>query len=505
MGWAGVVVMMAADQVVVIVKYRKLRKGEGNDVCDDDIDLTLTVQEEKRPPLYRRLTDPHYWSYRYIILFIVCYILFSMFYCLESPGGLEDAIIKVMEVDTTQYSLLFSVSAWPSVILCLIGGPLNDRVLSRRPSIVLLAITITIGQIIWALGAFVKTFWVMVIGRFLIGAGFHVLTAVFRSCVVFWFKNKHLAFALSVGVTLARLGGAAGLSFPQLIYGHLDVITNNHTRLGVTIIMGAVMMVIGLILMILLVAMDKYGERILQRDEQKVTAKIKCSELKQFSLRFWLVAFISTIYYSVVFSFTNLGEVFYVKKYGLSLASSGIVVSFVFSATLILTPLIGLLVDMIGYHVIWVMCGLTTALIAHLMILVSGGHNSIPYISGVIYSISYTVMSASLWTLPALLIDSSQITTAYSLILSPYMLLLATLTLISGTIVDNAGYFILETSYILLLSMSLLAVLLLWLTDSVSTKSVINLPGKLTNKIKRKVDILMRQVNCCRWESNNLQ
>lgn len=485
--WSAMASNGGDHDLVVLVKYRKKRKGEDS---EGDDDITLTVEERKRP-LYRRLIDPRYWTYRCTIQFTIAYLLFAIQYCFECPGGIEDTIIKVMQVDTTQYSLLFSVASWPSVILCLIGGPLTDRVLGRRTSIALYTVIITIGQLIWALGAFVSTYWIMLIGRFLIGVGIMILTAVLKSCTVLWFKDKGLAaFALSTGVTAARFGGSAGLSIPQLIYGYLDSITNTHIRLGVTILSGGIIMVIGFLLMLLLIAMDIRGERLLKREEQKVTLKIKCSELKQFSFGFWIVTFICAIYYPVIFSFTSIGEVFYIQKYGLSLSTSGFVVSLAYSATFLLTPLMGLLVDMIGYHVIWVVSGLMTALLAHLLLLTSNGHYIVPYISGVIYSSSYTIISASLWALPGLMIDTSQVATAYSIIFSPYMLLLAILSLVSGSIIDNAGYFILEACYSLLLYMSLLAALLLWFSDGISKgKSLVNGPGKLTNKIKEKVRI----------------
>ena len=52
-----------------------------------------------------------------------------------------------MNVDTTQYTLLYSLYSWPNVILSLIGGVLIDRVLGVRIGTLVFSLLITLGQV----------------------------------------------------------------------------------------------------------------------------------------------------------------------------------------------------------------------------------------------------------------------------------------------------------------------------------------------------------------------
>jgi MFS family permease len=74
-----------------------------------------------------------------------------------------------MKVDTTRYTLLYSLYSWPNVILSLIGGVLVDRVLGVRIGTVVFSLLITVGQVIFALGGIVDNFNLMLVGRFVFG------------------------------------------------------------------------------------------------------------------------------------------------------------------------------------------------------------------------------------------------------------------------------------------------------------------------------------------------
>ena len=74
-----------------------------------------------------------------------------------------------MGVSTAEYDLLFSVSAWPSIILCLIGGILVDRLVRLRLGLLIVVSSVLLGQIIWAMKGFTDKYFIMLVGRFFIG------------------------------------------------------------------------------------------------------------------------------------------------------------------------------------------------------------------------------------------------------------------------------------------------------------------------------------------------
>ena len=437
------------------------------------------VCESKRPSKRGYLYNPNHWLYLTVLLLLTCYTQFLCYYCAEAPGGLEDTIIKVMGIDTTQYDLLFLVTTWPNVIVSIIGGIIADRVLGRRLSFILLLIIIIVGQLIWSLGCFVSLFWVMLIGRFLIGIGGALIPGINSMFYVSWFGKRYLTLAISIGGTSARLGGAAALGLPQLIYkqlGHL--IVNPSYHLGTTLLVGAGLAFGGLVVVIVVVVMDRYRETVLKKETSNVSRrKIRCSDLKQFDGRFWLVSSM-TIYYSIVFACTAVAQGFYKQKFALSLEEGSIANSLVFSATILVTPVMGYIVNAIGYHILWTIGGIISGLIVHIILLASNpGLTYVPYITGTIYSISYTLIAASFWPIAGLIVDENQIATAYGIIGSTNNLFWGLLSIITGIVIDNIGYFVLEIVYTSLSYLLLIIAALVLMIDLVSKRPLVAAPG----------------------------
>ena len=424
---------------------------------------------------------PTKWPYRVTLLFLTCYVQFLCYYCNESPGGLEDTIIKVMGIDTTQYNLLFLVTTWPNILVSVIGGVIADRFLGRRVSYVILILIILTGTFLWSAASFFDLFWVVLLGRFFIGIGATLIPAVTVMFFINWFGKKYFTLVVSIGGTSARIGGAAALAVPQFINEQLYFVDNPSYRLGATILVGAGLACIGLMVGVSVAVMDKYRETFKAEKTKKVErSKMKCSDLKQFDDRFWLTAII-IIYYSIVFAFTSIGQVFYVQKYSLSLVEASIANSFVFSATILATPVIGYIVNAIGHHILWTMVSIASALAVHVVLLItSPGLTYLPYITGILYSASYTIVAASYWPLVGLIVEKSQIATAYGIMCSMNNLFWGLLSIVSGFIVDISGYFVLEIMYSSLLFLVLMISVLVLMIDLVSERSVVNAPGTWT-------------------------
>lgn len=65
--------------------------------------------------------------------------------------------------------MLYSIYSWPNVVLCFIGGFLIDRVFGIRMGTIIYMFILLIGQLIFASGALMDAFWMMVVGRFIFG------------------------------------------------------------------------------------------------------------------------------------------------------------------------------------------------------------------------------------------------------------------------------------------------------------------------------------------------
>lgn len=95
--------------------------------------------------------------------------------------------------------MLYSLYAFPNIIIPLIGGVIIDKY-GARIALMLSAMFCVLGQIIWGFGGYENTFFVMLMGRVVFGIGGEVLHASQNTLISNWFK----ASELSVGVWLCR-------------------------------------------------------------------------------------------------------------------------------------------------------------------------------------------------------------------------------------------------------------------------------------------------------------
>ena len=470
---------MAEDEVV-IMKY--VSNKEENTLNEP----TLTLQIRPAEPERLCCISTNHCLYRNIILLLICYTTFLGYYCAETPGGLEDTIIKVMGIDTTQYNLLFVFNALPTIVTSIFGGVLADKILGPRSTYVIVVGITALGQLVSTLGSFTNQFWVVLGGRVFIGIGSTLVTAVAQPFMIKWFGKGRLTFAMSVRSTAARLGGATALGLPQLIYNQLYYVNKASYRLGITLTIGLCLIIVGIGTALVVNLMDRRGKRI-PRPKNKEN-KIRCGDLRQFPLQFWLMVFLMT-YYSVVFAFTGIGQGFYVQKYGLSLETASIANSFVFSATILATPVIGYIVNAIGYHILWTIGGIISGLIVHIVLLASNpGLTYVPYITGIMYSFSFTIFAASYWPLAGLIVEANQIATAYGILLSTQNLFWAVFSIVSGAVIDSIGYFVLEVTYVSINFLVVVVAVWLLMVDVFSKNAVVNAPGTWVARCKEKSD-----------------
>ena len=414
--------------------------------------------------------NPQSRSYLYVCLLLVCFIQFVNFYITEYTSGLEDTIIKVMQVDTTQYGLLFSVYSWPNIIMCLVGGVFVDRVLGLRLGYVLFVLTSTLGQLVLSLGAFSEIYWIMLVGRFFVGIGNEMVKVLHKSFAAVWFKDSNLSFALSLQVSTGRLGGALALGVNHLLYQSFDFISIFRYRLSATFGVGFGLLLISSIFSFIVFLLDKRRETHME-DSSKGTKRINFKDIKDFSGSFWLVVGIIFLYFPVIFSFASIAQDYFMQKYGLSITEASIANAIVFAGVTICVPLLGILVDGIGFKVFWCVGGVSLALITHVTFMTSSPQSFyLPYIIGLISSLSYSILGASVWALPAYVIPKHQIATAYGITVCFHNLGMSILTVFVGFLIDNAGYIISELFYSLVVYIGLLLTLYLVVVDFSSNK-----------------------------------
>ena len=441
---------------------------------------------------------PDHWTYRYLVLILVCTVKISQNYIYDVPASLERVIIQTLNIDVSRYTILYSVYSWPNIIFTVIGGILVDRILGKRLGIFLFMVVTTIGQLVMAVGGFFDMFWLMVVGRFVIGLGGEIALITSNALIAVWFRGKEITFVFALLGTIGRVGGAGGLYLNQIFYECFNFISDKHTQLGITLMVTFGIMTLCSFFTIILMVLDKRAEKILQRDNS-TKKKFTIQDLKNFGIYYWLILGIASIYLVVCYPFIAVAQLFFTSKFGLSFSEANVanVVTYV---TQILSPFFGLMIERTGFHMSWALMGYILIFGAHVLFLFSNGIFYIPFVANAIIGISNSCFEAAIWVIPALLVKDNQLSTAYGIFEAVANAGYTMVNLISGELIDNYGYFAQEVFFLCLLAIGIL-LLVLFIFHLARTENLINISGrKRRNKASATNDFQNESITAEFWK-----
>lgn len=442
------------------------------DRSDDEIALQGFCSPKKLP-------------FRFLGLALMCLTGFGSYFCYDNPGALQDNFKSDLNMSTSRFVLLYSIYSWPNVVLCFIGGFLLDSVFGIRLGTVIYMGLTLIGQIIFAMGAMVNQFPVMMLGRFIFGIGAESLAVAQNSYAVLWFKGKELNMVFGLQLSFARVGSTVNFLVMEPIYNYVAQYYKGPECIGIVLFLATLTCVGSMICTCILGFMDKRAERLLRRGEGQETEVVSLTDVKDFKLIFWLVAFICIAYYVAIFPFIALGKVFFERKYAYEPSNANTVNSLVYSISAIASPILGYVVDRTGKNVSWVFISILSTIVAHGLLAFTYVN---PYICMIIMGLSYSMLASSLWPLIALVTPEYQLGTAYGIAQAVQNLGLAVVSILAGMIVDHGGYFMLEMFFLGWLWISLITTVAIWLLDAATGDSYLN----MTPSQREKHDALRR-------------
>ncbi|OXU19611.1 hypothetical protein TSAR_005778 [Trichomalopsis sarcophagae] len=441
----------------------------------DSPDTTLSRSEDD--PALQGCFSPKKTPFRFLGLALMCLLGFGSYFCYDNPAALQDTFKTDLNMPTKKFVLLYSIYSWPNVILCFIGGFLLDSVFGIRwGTIIYMALTL-VGQLIFAMGAYANTFWLMMVGRFVFGIGAESLAVAQNSYAVLWFKGKELNMVFGLQMSFARVGSTVNFLVMENIYAYVSK-TLGYTGpqcIGAVLFLAALTCVGSMLCALFLGLMDSHAEKVLRRNEGQEPEIVRLTDVKDFKSVFWLVAWICVAYYIAIFPFISLGKVYFIRKYEFEPAVANTVNSLVYSISAFASPLFGILVDKTGKNVLWVIISIIGSLFAHGLLAFTYVS---PYVCMVILGLSYSMLASSLWPLIALVIPEHQLGTAYGIAQALQNLGLAVTSIVCGIIVDTHGYFMLEMFFLAWLWISLITAVVIWISDSNTTGGFLNMSPK---------------------------
>ncbi|KAJ3042102.1 hypothetical protein HDV00_008184 [Rhizophlyctis rosea] len=145
-----------------------------------------------------------------------------MDYSYNLPAAINTSLQQHLGSSYDQYqwqiNLLYTVYSLPNFILPLLGGILIDA-LGHRTMLVLFSVVILGGQALFAVGNELKNFNMMVVGRAIVGAASDSVEISSTVVSTDWFRGRFLAFALAAHTSVAALAGLVGDNLSPRIGG----------------------------------------------------------------------------------------------------------------------------------------------------------------------------------------------------------------------------------------------------------------------------------------------
>ena len=154
---------------------------------------------------------------RFFLLFLLSMVVLGTQYAFNNPQALEKSIEQDLGIGQTAFNLLYTIFSLPNIVATLIIGYFIDY-LGVRIGLIALASGVALSQGIIAIGGYIYSYNLILIGRALFGLTSESLIIAQASMVSFWFKGRQLAFALGIAVTFPELGNALNSWLSPLIY-----------------------------------------------------------------------------------------------------------------------------------------------------------------------------------------------------------------------------------------------------------------------------------------------
>lgn len=233
-------------------------------------------------------------------------IILGSYYCEPATASLQDKFRDILDITTTQFSLFFSINSWSSVFLCVFSGILIDKVFGIRLGTIIFILILTFGQILFASGATINVYWLMMLGKFLYGAGDETLNVALTKFPVIWFKKQQLNMVFGIQIAVSRFSSTVSYWTMEPIYERIKNHVEIEHTVGMTLFVTSILCMFSTICALILGLVDRRAEKVLNRkSEIDQDAGLM---LRSFKLNFWILCIICLSFYSGFLTFVALAK-----------------------------------------------------------------------------------------------------------------------------------------------------------------------------------------------------
>ncbi|MFA8343271.1 MAG: MFS transporter [Rhodothermaceae bacterium] len=339
--------------------------------------------------------------YRWTVLILVSLAMFGNYYIYDSMAPILDMLKTDLGFTDTMNGMLNSLYSVAAIVILMFAGIVIDKI-GVRKSILFFGIVCSIA----ALFSYLSTDSTqMLASRLLLGFGAEPLIVAVTTALAKWFKGKELGFAFGINLTIARLGSFAADWSPTWAS---DYYNNWQDPLYIAFIIGLTCIFGG----VTYYYMEKNAERRYNLGDAGETDKFVISDILTLPKSYWYIVILCFTFYSAVFPFRTFAIKFYMDAHGADRALAGQLNSVLIFASMIATPLFGILADKIGKRASMMMLGSILILPVYLLLVYAGVSIYVPII---MLGISFSLIPAVMWPSVAYLVDEKKLGTGYSL------------------------------------------------------------------------------------------
>lgn len=300
-------------------------------------------------------------SYRWVILFMVYICMLVFAFTLQFLPPILPTLIVNFNLSHAQAGLLMSLFTLPAIFLAILAGLLSDRWGTYKVGLISLLIVIA-GTLTFALS---RTFVLAGIGRTIAGAGAVTLTIVAAKILSQWFHGREVGSAMGIYNTAMPVGSIICFS----TFGKLAAQSGWRMPVFIT----AAVSLLGLTTFLILF---RSAPDLSQREAQsKQDGRTIFSNVLHIAGLVWMAALCWLLFNAAVISFSTFAPDFFVSK-GKTVGYAGFLTSLLMWGSLVLSPVIGRLIDKFNSNGIFI--GVGGSMLAVSLVFVSRATSFIP-------------------------------------------------------------------------------------------------------------------------------
>ena len=260
-----------------------------------------------------------------------------------------------------------------------------------------------------------QVFWAS-LGFAIFGTGCEMAGISVSKAIVKWFSGKELALAMSLQLSIARLGSGVALIFAPMISERLHNVTT-------VVLIGLIFMTIGLLAFFVYCVQDKKLDNqmkaLAQKTGQEEESSFSLRDVKQIISNpgFWLISVLCLIFYAAVSPFFKFTSDLMVNKFNdVTPFYSGIFPSLIPFGCIIFSPMFGAIYDKYGKGTLLMIIGALAITIVHVGFGLPGVHQMwIAVVLLLLLGLGYAMLPAALWPSLAKIMPQKQYGTAIAM------------------------------------------------------------------------------------------